>query len=222
MASQDLLSVGIFAAQSALRSEDRDLLEFAARQPTLYSEKLRDPISGLYHQVWLEGLGAPQNQGDGFNLRVNGQVLYALVVIAESLPIESPARPPVVEAAVDLQGRILAHQLPSGGFPLGVGSRYQEEEEVSTSAWIGAALARGVRSGVLPSSSLEQARDAWSYLVARVGFSRSAGALPLYDISPIARQSGRPDRLVGDQKNTAHGVGPVLLLAAELQALGGL
>ena len=222
MAAQDLLGVGGFAAQVAVRNGDRDLLEFAARQPAIYAEKLRDPISGLYHQVWLEGIDAPQNRGDGFNLRASAQVLYAFVLIAELLPKDHPARASIDALAVDLQARLAAQQLPGGGFPLGVGSRYLEEEEVSTSAWVGAAIVRGVRAGILAPATLEQARAAWSFLVARVEGSRSTGDLPEYDIGPIARLSRKPDRLESDLKNAAHGVGPVLLLAAELQGLGGL
>gem|GEM_PF-2684571 len=219
--ARDLLNVGVFAALAAARLGDRDLLEFAARQPFIHADKLRDPISGLYHQVWLESLDAPQNEGSGFSLRVNGQVLFALIAIAEALPSGHASRGPIIDLALDLRSRLLAHQLPSGGFPLGAGSRYLQEEEVSASAWIGAALARGVRGGILPPLALDEARGVWNYLVARVNVVETKGALPLYGIGPIARLTRKPDRLQGDLENAAHGVGPVLLLAAELQGLGG-
>lgn len=223
ISASDLLNVSVFAAQAGIRMADRDLLDFAFRQPAIYRSKLRDSNSGLYHQVWLEGPDRPQNEGSGFSLRANGQVLMALVSLLGSRPADESQSDEVQIMARELAARLHELQLPSGGFPLGVGSRYPVREEVSATAWIATAMARGVREGVLPPRYLASVRQAWEYISSRVIDITPADprSQPRYSLDQIAGLTRLPDRREVEVRDAPHGLGPVLLLASELSALGG-
>ena len=223
ISAQDLLPVSVFAAQAGVRMADRELQEFAFNQPEIYRSKLQDSKTGLYHQVWLEALDRPQNDGSGFSLRVNGQVLMGLVSLVEWMPASDQRSFEVSQMARELAEKLAPLQLPSGGFPLGVGSRYATVEEISSTAWVAAALARGVRLGVLPPVFLEPARRAWDYISSRVTDITPEGVASQsrYSLDRMARLSALPDRREVFEKDAPQGLGPVFLLVSELAALGG-
>lgn len=222
VAADELLGYAVFATQWGVYSNHAELLDHGARAPGILAQKLLDQNDGLFRQIWLEKKDRARNEGKLYNLRTQAGVLFAIVSILDALPRNHPETASLSSLARELSQSVLRHQLPSGAWALYTGDRSSDSDETSTTALMGAALAKGVRVGALSPITLLSVRLAWSHLMGRVS---SVGAdvksLPVYSIDRVApwpNTSRGPSCL---KENLPHAVGGVLLFASELQRLGG-
>jgi len=87
-----IMMFGVFPALYASDTGDSDLLDFAARQPGLYSGYMQDPAGGLwYHSYWIKAR-THYPRRNIFWGRGNGWVACALPLLLDRLPEGHPHR----------------------------------------------------------------------------------------------------------------------------------
>jgi unsaturated rhamnogalacturonyl hydrolase len=191
----------------------------AARQLRLFAGALLDPATGLSTHAYNDRTPperVPAFGARAFWARGNGWMLAALVEALAELPVAHPDRPLLLAAAQRLAQALARVQAQSGLFHTLL-LRPDSYLETAGSALIVAALAKGLRLGLLPESTRAAVERGARGLVASVRRTRdhaeitgtSLGTNPiqaLYGWTPTADQID-------------YGVGAWLMAASEIVAL---
>ncbi|MFH1748551.1 MAG: glycoside hydrolase family 88 protein [Planctomycetota bacterium] len=169
-----------------------------------FSEKLRDPVVGLYHQGWnWHGAGA----SPGYWGRANGWVAVALTEVLDALPESYAGRSELLTLYQDFMQDVVAHQ-GVGGMWHQLLDRPDSYEETSCTAMFVYALGRGVQRGWLGPAYADAAEQGFVSLTRKIALDGT-----IDNICPgtgtQASEQAYFER--GPRRNDSHGIGPVML-----------
>lgn len=208
-----LFMVAPLMAKAGRHLDDSSYYDDVLRQFRGFSDKLRDPETGLYHQGWnWHGAGA----SPGYWGRANGWVAVAMAEVLDTIPEDHPGREDLLGLYQDFARAIVTHQ-GRGGMWHQLLDRPDSYEETSCTGMFIYALVRGVERGWLDEgyiSAIEQGHTGLSRMISLGG--------GIDNICPgTATQSSEKayfDR--GPRRNDSHGIGPVLLATYGVANLG--
>jgi rhamnogalacturonyl hydrolase YesR len=194
--------------------EDESYYDDVLHQFEGFTERLRDPTVGLYHQGWnWHGAGA----SPGFWGRANGWVAVAMTEVLHAVPAEHVGRAELLALYQDFARAIAAHQ--------GVGGMWHQlldhpdsYEETSCTALFISALTRGVRRGWLDREYLDVIERGYA------GLSRMillGGGIDNICPGTPTRSSEQAYLDRDPRRNDSHGIGPVLLALHGVQTMRG-
>jgi len=193
--------LGVLTGESGLVVE-------AVSQALAYIRLLQDE-SGLFWHFWLEKTST--RYGYGWS-RGQGWALLGLLDLLEYLPAGNAAREDIEIATRRLAAAMLRLQTPAGGWNA-VAHDAGSGTESSTSAFMAAAFAAGVASGVLGSEFSEPAMAAWRDAWAQVDEHGALG-----DVSAAVWASTAQSHYVHVPRGfvVPWGQGPLLLAALRI------
>lgn len=179
-----LMMFSVFPAMYGRAEEQPDLVDFAARQPRLYAQRLLDPDVNLWHHSYWVKAARPYPRV--FWARGNGWVVASLPMILDQLPLDHPERPGVLDLLARTSRALLELQRKDGTWPtiLPAGRRSSSPQgyrELSATALISAGWLHAVREGYLPEGFHEPAE--WALAAVSSAVRRHHGRLVLPEVS---------------------------------------
>lgn len=213
-----------FIAEYARRFGRPEMMDLAVQEILLMRKNNRDSRTGLWYHAWDETRQKEWADPDTgcspeFWGRSMGWVPVAILDVMEQLPREDSRYAQLADIAKDLLEALSRYQSVGGRWYQVVDKPGQPGNwlENSCSCLYAAAMARGVRRGVLDSSYLERARRAFTGVadtltrqdgdiqIGNVCIGTGVGDYDFYCARPV-------------HVNDLHAVGAFLLMCAELQA----
>ncbi len=180
-----LMMFSVFPSMYGRAEGMPELVDFAARQPRLYAQRLLDPHTNLWHHsYWVR---AKRPYPPVFWGRGNGWVVASLPMILDQLPLEHPERPAIMALLARTSGALLGLQRDDGTWPTILAdkrrahSSQQDYRELSATALISAGWLHAVREGYLPEQFLEPGESALASVSSAV--RRHHGRLVLPEVS---------------------------------------
>lgn len=148
-----LMMFSVFPARYGAETGDWALLDYAARQPAVYSRYMQDESNGLWrHSYWVKR-ARPHPRGDVYWGRGNGWVVCALPMILDFIGPDHPQKGEILQIFLRTAEAVIRCQRPDGSFSTVLGSNLYRE--LSATALIAAGLLHGVRRGYLKESFLQ-------------------------------------------------------------------
>lgn len=169
-----------------------------------FTQKLRDPDVGLYHQGWnWHGSGA----SPGYWGRANGWVALAMTEVLGAIPEGHAGRDELLGLYRDFMAAVVAHQGHNGMWHQLL-NRPDTYEETSCSGMFIYALSRGVQRGWLPGQYADAVRRGHAGLSRMMSLEGEIenicpGTPTQASEEAYARRSLR--------RNDSHGIGPAML-----------
>jgi len=180
-----LMMFSVFPSMYGRAERKPELVDFAARQPRLYAQRLLDSKTNLWHHsYWVK---ARRPYPPVFWGRGNGWVVAALPMILDQLPLEHPERPGILALLAGTSDALLNLQRGDGTWPTiladkrRASSSGQGYRELSATALISAGWLHAIREGYLPNSYREPAESALAAVSSAV--CRHHGRLVLPEVS---------------------------------------
>lgn len=211
-----LMMLSLFPAVYGAETGDRELLDFAARQPRLYAARLQDPADGLWRHSWWVRAARPHPSGRVYWARGNGWVVASLPRILDRLPPEHPERSGILEILERTSRALLPLQRPDGWWEtvlLPPGRSYRES---SATALIAAGWLHSAAAGYLPEGYRAPAEKAFRSVVDSL-VEGPGGRLSMPEISaptiPLPAFPRLGYRLVPRGSNYSYGVAALVLAA---------
>ena len=141
-----LMMLSVFPAVYGAEAGDRELLDFAARQPRLYAGRLQDPRDGLWRHSWWVRAARPHPAGRVYWARGNGWVVASLPRILDRLSRDHPERRGILDILARTSAALLPLQRPDGWWEtvlLPPGRTYRESSATALIAggWLHSASA---------------------------------------------------------------------------------
>ena len=176
-----LMMFSVFPARYAMENEDRELMDFAARQPRLYAGYMMDPEDHLwYHSYWVKAK-RHHPKGPVYWGRGNGWVIASLPMILSYLPEDHPERDGIIEILRKTSKALLPCQRPDGYFDTVLKKPGRTYRESSATALVAAGWLRAVRLGYLDDTYREPAVKALNAIVSNL--KREEGDTYMTEIS---------------------------------------
>ena len=215
-----LVMTGLTSVRLGLATGDSELVDWGARQPTIYAQVLLDPNDHLFRHAWLVGWERTLPKSPTYWLRGNAWVIWSLVEMLEVLPPSHPSREGLQALLSEVSAALLRLQGPSGLWDSVANLRDYAGDETSGSAIIAAHWLRAVRRGFLPPEPyLTAAKATWRGIAPRLE-RQEDGSLSVRGISGPTNPGPRTFyRWVPEKRDASYGLGPVLILASEIEAL---
>jgi unsaturated rhamnogalacturonyl hydrolase len=216
-----LMMFSVFPARYASENGDKALLDFAARQPGLYSGYMQDPVEKLwYHSYWVKHKTHYPKERIFWG-RGNGWVICALPMILDYLPQDHPERGQIIKIFQETSEALLKYQRNDGYFETVLNKPEKTYRESSVTALISAGWLHGVRKGWLDCRFKEPAIKAFKAVVDN--FESKKGLIYMTEISgptiplPVFPYAGY--KYVPRGKNWSYGVAAVIFAALQYQKL---
>ena len=212
-----LMMIGVLSSRIGSFQADTAFMEFAARQPGIFSEKLQDPKDKLFRHAWYEKSGQLVPSDAAYWLRGNGWVLVATLQILERMPKNHPLYEKNLNIFRTLAYALIHQQRPNGfwGTLINIKRSY---DETSGTALVGYALARGYRLGLLDSSASQSAQKAYQATLSKVKKTKKG-----HSLGGISAATNPTPKfiylLVPKVSDKGYGVGPFLMLASEIESM---
>jgi unsaturated rhamnogalacturonyl hydrolase len=148
-----LMMFSVFPARFGAETGDQALLDYAARQPAIYSRYMQDEKTGLWrHSYWVKR-ARPHPRGDVYWGRGNGWVVCALPMIMDFIGPNHPQKAEIQRIFRFTAEAVIRSQRPDGSFSTVLGSNL--DRELSATSLIAAGLLHGVRRGYLEERFLQ-------------------------------------------------------------------
>lgn len=214
-----VMMFSVFTSLYARENNDRELLEFAARQPKQYASMMFHETEHLWaHSYWVK----TKKAFPGRNLfwgRGNGWVICGFPMILDSIGLTHKEAPGIIESFQKTSEALLACQNKDGTFNTLL--KYKSYRELSATALISAGWLHGVRCGYLDEKFLEPALRAFYACVDAMEFSEdgvymteiSGPTIPV----PVFPKLGYQLMPLG--KNWSYGVAALIFAAIEYNKL---
>lgn len=219
-----IMMFGVFPAIFASDTGDSALLDFAARQPGLYSGYMQDPAVGLwYHSYWIRA-GTHYPRRRIFWGRGNGWVVCALPMLLDRIPGGHPEKDGILRIFRTTAAALLPLQRDDGFFDTVLktrpGANYRE---ASATALIASGFMHGARQGWLGPEFAAAGIKAFRAVVDTLeetpeGLSMpgiSAPTIPL-PVFPLAGY-----RLIPRGRDWSYGVAALIFAAMNYDKLAG-
>lgn len=206
-----LMMFSVFTARYASENADKELMNFAARQPRLYASYMQDPQDKLWlHSYWVKAKHPyPKNLYWG---RGNGWVICALPMILDYLPKDNPERSGIIHVFKETSKALAKYQREDGYFETILNKPGKTYRESSATALIAAGWFEGVRQGWLDKSYGELAEKAYGQLLK--SFILKEGEVYMPEISgptiPLQLFPYLGYKLIPRGKNWSYGVAAMI------------
>lgn len=215
-----LMMFSLFPALYAAEQGDRELLNFAARQPAVYSQYMQDSAEKLWrHSYWVKAQ-RPHPKAAIFWGRGNGWALYSLPRIMDCIGQNHSEFETIRAIFTSTAGAALRFQNEDGSFNTILNRK--SCRELSATALIAAGFLRGARRGLLPEEFREAGNRAFLAVTASIGKDKHGLFMP--EISgptiPLQVFPGLAYRLIPRGKNWSYGLAAAAFAAIEYR-LGG-
>ena len=154
-----LMMFSVFPARFGAETGDWALLDYAARQPAIYSRYMQDEKAGLWrHSYWVKR-GKAHPWAEVYWARGNGWVVCALPMILDFIGPEHPQRQSILAIYRRTAEAVIRCQRPDGSFSTVLNSGLYRE--LSATALIAAGLLHGVRREYLEQDFLQPGLQAF-------------------------------------------------------------
>lgn len=202
-------------------NNDRELLDFAARQPRIYAGYMQDSEKHLwYHSYWVKSGRAYPGHGVFWG-RGNGWVMAALPMILEQIGEDHAEAEVIRKLLQDTADALLPYQQKDGSFSTLIGKK--SYRELSATALIAAGLMHGVRSGWLVGEKYKSAGERAFHAVANSIVETQQNEWYLPEISaPTIPLQVFPEicyKLTPKGKNWSYGVAAAVFAALEYEKM---
>jgi len=158
-----LMMFSVFPARYGAETGDQAILDYAARQPAIYSRYMQDGKTGLWrHSYWVKR-GKPHPRNEIYWGRGNGWVMCALPMILDSIGPDHPQKDEILNILRRTAEAVVRSQRPDGSFSTVLNSSLYRE--LSATALIAAGLMHGVRREFLNESFLQPGLNAFRAVV---------------------------------------------------------
>ncbi len=226
-----------FYAEYAATFGEPAAFEDIAKQFVLMETHARDAKTGLLYHGWDESkqqrwADKATGRSPNFWGRAMGWYAMALVDTLEHFPADHPKRAELVAILGRLAAAVERVQEPQSGLWYQVLDKPREKGnylESSAAAMFVYAIAKGVRLGYLPESSLKVAQKGWAGMRRQFVEEAAGGGVNFKGTVSVAGLGGNPYRdgsyeyYLSEKvvTNDLKGVGAFLLAAAEMEASEG-
>ena len=214
-----VMMFSVFTSLYARESEDRELIDFAARQPKQYASMMFDEEAGLWtHSYWVSSK-KPYPGKDLFWGRGNGWVICGFPMILDNVGIDHPEASGIIKLFRKTSESLLLCMREDGTFNTLL--KHKSYRELSATALIAAGWLHGVRKGYLDSKFLSPAIKAFEACVNAIEENENGVFFP--EISgptiplPLLPKFGYASVPVG--KNWSYGVAALIFAAIEYKQL---
>lgn len=214
-----VMMFSVFTSLYANESGDRELLDFAARQPKQYASMMLDKEKGLWaHSYWVKQKTAFPKQ-DLFWGRGNGWVICAFPMILDNIGLDHKEAPEIIRLFRQTSEALLTCMRDDYTFNTLL--KYKSYRELSATALISAGWLHGIRCGYLDEKFLEPAIKAFEACVNAMEESDegvymteiSGPTIPL----PLLPKLGY--KMIPLGKNWSYGVAALIFAAIEYRKL---
>ena len=214
-----VMMFSVFTSLYANESGDRELLDFAARQPKQYASMMLDKEKGLWaHSYWVNQKTAfPKH--DLFWGRGNGWVICAFPMILDNIGLDHKEAPEIIRLFRQTSEALL--DCMRDDYTFNTLLKYKSYRELSATALISAGWLHGIRCGYLDEKFLEPAIKAFEACVNAMEESDegvymteiSGPTIPL----PLLPKLGY--KMIPLGKNWSYGVAALIFAAIEYRKL---
>ncbi|MDR1531110.1 MAG: glycoside hydrolase family 88 protein [Clostridiales bacterium] len=214
-----LMMFSVFPARYAAENGDWELLDFAARQPRIYSRYMQDSGAGLwYHSYWVRA-GRHHPKGKVFWGRGNGWVVCALPMIMDEIGSEHQEFEGIRAILNRTAEGVIPWQNPDGSFRTIINK--PSYRELSATALIAAGILHGVRRGYLDRRYRGAGERAFSAVTKSI--YEDSGRLSLPEISaptiPLHILPSLCYRLTPRGKNWSYGIAAAAFASVQYRLL---
>lgn len=214
-----VMMFSVFTSLYANESDDKELLDFAARQPKQYASMMLDKEKGLWaHSYWVKRKSAFPKR-DLFWGRGNGWVICAFPMILDNIGLDHEEAPEIIELFRQTSEALLSCMRDDYTFNTLL--KYDSYRELSATALISAGWLHGIRCGYLDEKFLEPAIKAFEACVNAM--EESDEGIYMTEISgptiplPLFPKLGY--KLIPIGKNWSYGVAALIFAAIEYKKL---
>jgi unsaturated rhamnogalacturonyl hydrolase len=227
---------GPFLANFAKTLGEPAAFDDVAHQIILIEKHTRDAKTGLLYHGWDESkqqrwANPETGCSPHFWGRAMGWYTMAIVDVLDYLPPDHPQRPDILAIFERAIAALVKVQDQSSGLwyqVLDQGNREGNYLEASASCMFVYSIAKAVRNGYLPQSSLDVARKGYQGILDHLIRVDEQGRVNLDKICSVAGLGGTPYRdgsyeyYVGEKiaTNDYKGVGPFILASIEIEQIG--
>lgn len=214
-----VMMFSVFTSLYANESGDRELLDFAARQPKQYASMMLDKEKGLWaHSYWVnQKIAFPKR--DLFWGRGNGWVICAFPMILDNIGLDHKEAPEIIRLFRQTSEALL--DCMRDDYTFNTLLKYKSYRELSATALISAGWLHGIRCGYLDEKFLEPAIKAFEACVNAMEESDegvymteiSGPTIPL----PLLPKLGY--KMIPLGKNWSYGVAALIFAAIEYRKL---
>ncbi len=210
-----LMMWALFSVEYGVYSNDSGLENFGLDQPIIFSDKLHNPETGLFHHAWNIKTGSLIPKENVFWLRGNAWVMVSLLEMICAVGVNHERYLELCSMYKELAESGRTFRQPSGYWDTVMADPGFAYEESSGSALMAYAYAKGHRLGLLDESYLALAQDTFSSITARL--KKSGEGYLVTDVSSGTIPSTKLGyKLVPTSDNIPYGVGAYLMLASEM------
>ncbi|MBR5144780.1 MAG: glycoside hydrolase family 88 protein [Clostridia bacterium] len=214
-----VMMFSVFTSLYANESGDRELLDFAARQPKQYASMMMDKEKGLWaHSYWVNQKTAFPKQ-DLFWGRGNGWVICAFPMILDNIGLDHKEAPEIIRLFRQTSEALLSCMRDDYTFNTLL--KYKSYRELSATALISAGWLHGIRCGYLDEKFLEPAAMAFEACVNAM--EESDDGIFMTEISgptiplPLLPKLGY--KMIPLGKNWSYGVAALIFAAIEYKRM---
>ena len=213
-----VMMFSVFTSLYAKENGDKELLDFAARQPKQYASMMFDQKQHLWaHSYWVKAKKSYPKR-NLFWGRGNGWVMCGFPMILDHIGLDHKEAPAIIELLKQTGEALLDCVREDGTF--GTLLKYKSYRELSATALISAGWLHGVRCGYLDKKFLAPAIKAFEACVNAIEEDEEGVFMP--EISgptiplPLFPKAGYQYVPLG--KNWSYGVAALLFAAMEYKA----
>lgn len=213
-----VMMFSVFTSLYAKETGDRELIEFAARQPKQYASMMLDERSGLWsHSYWVKWrMRFPKKVFWG---RGNGWVIAAFPMILDNIGLDHPEADEIIRLFKNTSEALLGRMNADGTFNTLLS--HKSYRELSATALISAGWMHGVRCGYLDEKFRDAAIKAFEAVVGAMEISD--GGVYMTEISgptiPVPLFPKLGYKLVPTGKNWSYGIAALIFAAVEYKKL---
>ena len=215
-----VMMFSVFTSLYAKENDDKELIEFAARQPKQYASMMFDTVSGLWsHSYWVNFKKRFPNKV--FWGRGNGWVICGFPMILDNIGLDHEKAPEIIELFKKTSEALL--DCINDDFSFSTLLKTKSYRELSATALISAGWLHGIRMGYLDKKFLEPAVKAFYTVVDAI--EEENGNVFMTEISgptiPVPLFPKLGYKLVPKGKNWSYGVAALIFAAIEYKKIFG-
>ena len=210
-----VMMFSVFTSLYASENNDKELLDFAARQPKQYASMMMNKESGLWaHSYWVNKKSAFPKNGIFWG-RGNGWVICAFPMIIDNIGVNHKESNEIIELFKTTSDALLSCM--NKDYTFNTLLKQKSYRELSATALISAGWLHGIRCGYLDKKFLEPAIKAFEACVNAIEESEKGVFMP--EISgptiplPLLPKLGYKAVPLG--KNWSYGIAAIIFAAIE-------
>lgn len=144
-----LMMFSVFTARYGAETKNKEMLNFAARQPKMFARYLMDKKDNLwYHSYWVKQM-THYPRRKLFWGRGNGWIMTAFPMILEYIGLDHPEAPEIIEIYKKTSDALLKYQRADGTFETVFNKVGKTYRELSATALICGGWLHSLRLGIL-------------------------------------------------------------------------